>query len=375
MEDKSICVNSDIIGNSDTSKNRLPFVSVVVPCRNEVRYIGPCLDSLLANDYPKDKMEILVIDGMSDDGTRGIVTAYAYQYSFIKLIDNPKKNATAAMNLGVKTAKGQTIAIIGSHATYTPTYLSQCENALTLYNVDNVGGIVKILPRSDTRVAKALTIILSHPFGSGAVHYRIGAKQPKLVDTVFGGCYRREVFDQIGLFNEDLARSQDSDFNIRLRRAGGKILLDPKIECHYYVRSTLGEFTRHVFDDGRWSFYPLKFGSIAFYPRHLVPLAFVSSLGISLLLAPFFWFFQILFAGLAGLYVVCSLFFALQIAVKERDSKYVLLMVVVFGARHFAHGLGTLYGLLQVLSSGQFWRTAVQRFLRLRHRIKKAVPH
>jgi len=340
----------------------LPFLTVVVQCRNERAFIAMCLDSLIANNYPKERIEILVVDGMSEDGTRAIVSDYAEKWPFIRLIDNHKKHATAAMNIGVKNARGQVIAFVSAHATYPTDYMFKCVRSLIQYDVDNVGGIMRTIPRSGTLIAKAIALALSHPFGSGNAYFRIGISQPRLVDTVFGGCYRREVFDRVGLFNEDIARSQDMDFNIRLRRAGGRTLLDPGIECSYFARSTLSDFARHVFDDGKWAVYPLRFGSPLFYPRHLVPLTFVSALIGSLLLAPFLSFFLSAFFGVLGLYVAVSLFFSIQIAVKEREPRYLFWMPVVFGIRHFAHGLGALYGLLLVLMSGKFWELIWQRF-------------
>ena len=258
--------------------NESPRISIVIPCLNENAFIGRCLDSILANDYPKERVEILVVDGMSQDITREVVKSYAQKYNFIKLVDNIKGFKPYAFNLGIQKALGEIIMIVGAHASIEKNYISQCVKYLNEYQADNVGGVMVTVPRENTLTAKAIALALSSPFGVGNARFRIGSKKPIWVDTVFGGCFRKELFRKIGFFNEELIHSQDLEFNLRLKKHGGKILLVPEIKSYYYALSDLKSFCRHNFRNGLWAVYPLKFVQhIPVSVRHLVPLAFVSS--------------------------------------------------------------------------------------------------
>ena len=268
--------------------SKLPSVSIIIPSRNEENFIGRCLDSIIVNDYPKDKLEILVVDGMSKDKTREIVKSYSEKHSFINLLDNPKRITPVAFNIGIKQAMGEVMMIMGSHSTCNKDYISKCVKYLNEYNADNVGGVMITQSRDGTFIGKTIVTALSHRFGVGNSAFRTGSKEPKWVDTVFGGCYKREVFDKIGLFNEKLVFSSDMEFNLRLKKAGGKILLAPEIVSYYIARSDYKNFVKHNFRNGVWTIYPLKF--VAHMPiswRHLIPCIFVSSLIYSIVLSYF----------------------------------------------------------------------------------------
>lgn len=209
--------------------NILPFATVIVACRNEEKYIQACLDSLIAQDYPKDRMEIFVVDGMSEDRSRAIADDYALRYPHVRILQNLRLITPCALNIGIRAAKGDYILVMGAHAVYQSDYVSLCVRNAESSHADNVGGILNTMPASDSPQAKAIALALSHPFGAGNARFRVGLAKPEWVDTVFGGCYRRDVFQRIGLFNERLVRSQDMEFNTRLKNAGGKILLVPDI--------------------------------------------------------------------------------------------------------------------------------------------------
>ena len=313
--------------------NNSSFVSVIIPCRNEEKYIEECLDSVINQDYPKEKLEVLVVDGMSEDRTREVIEKYTKQYLFIKLLNNPKKITPVAFNIGVKNSNGDFIIIMGAHSVYERDYISKCVKYSNEYNADNVGGIWKIVPREKTLVAKSIAFASSSIFGAGDAYYRSGySGKPKWVDTVFGGCYRREVFKKIGLFNENLVRSQDMEFNLRLRKASGKILLAPDIVSYYYPKSNLKDFFFHNIEDGIWVIYPLKFVKMLFKLRHYIPLIFVLTLPLSI------W-----------LYILVSLFFSAQIAFREKDIRYFFVMPAVFATRHIGYGLGSVWGLIKLI--------------------------
>jgi len=312
-------------------QNNLPFISIIIPCRNEEKSIGKCLNSTANQNFPKENLEVLVVDGQSKDNTRKILQDYSKKPPFLRVLENDKKFTPFGLNIGVREARGEVIMRMDAHATYEKDYISKCVKYLREYNADNVGGILKTVPKENTLIAKAIAICLSHFFGA-ASDFRLGSKEPREVDTVFGGCYKREVFEKIGLFNENLLRSQDMEFNLRLRKAGGKILLVPDIVACYYPKSTLGEFFIHNFEDGVWAIYPLKFIKIPFKLRHYLPLIFVLTLPLSIF--P---------------YILFSLFFSAQIALREKDLKLFFLMPLVFFCRHFGYGFGSILGLVKIL--------------------------
>jgi glycosyltransferase involved in cell wall biosynthesis len=333
-------------------KNKLisekPFVTVIIPCLNEKDYISKCLDSVIASDYPKERLEILVMDGLSEDETRIILERYANTYSYIKVFDNHKKITPAALNIGVRNAKGEIIVRMDAHSTYEKDYISQCVKYLKEYNADNVGGMWITVPRNNSLSEKAIAFALSHSFGVGNAHYRIGwAKEPMWVDTVPYGCYHKKLFNEIGLFNENFPRNEDTEFNARLRKAGGKILLVPDIKVYYYVRSAFYKFCKHIFDNGFKVAEHLKLNETIFSWRHFIPLIFVLSLISFAILSFLFPGFLYLSLLIFGSYMVINFYFSGRISFKQKDIRYLLLMPIIFISLHFTYGLGTLWGLLR----------------------------
>jgi len=326
----------------------ISFVSIIIPCRNEEKFIGKCLDSIIEQDYPKDKTEILVMDGASEDGTRKIIEDYSKKYPLIKTLNNPQKFTPFALNIGIKNSKGEIIVRMDSHAGYEKDYVSKCVKYLKEYGADNVGGIIRTVPANNTLITESIAYCLSSFFGAGGSYFRTGSKNPRWVDTVFGGCYKKEVFDKIGLFNEKLKRSQDFEFNLRLKKSGGKILLVPDITAYYYPQSTLDGFFNHNFEDGVWAIMPLKFVKMPFSLRHYLPLLFVLSFLLTFILGFFFFPARLLFDLIFGTYLLLSVFFSLGIAFK-RGFRYLFSMPVVFAYRHFGYGLGSLWGIIKVL--------------------------
>jgi len=282
---------------------------------------------------------------------------YAQQYPFIRLIDNPKKITPTGLNLGIKSAKGNIIIWMSGHNHYEKDYISRSVENLIKYSADNVGGVMKTLPRSDSFIGRAIVASLSHRFGVGNSYFRVHTDEPKWVDTVFGGCYRKDVFDRVGLFNEKLVRGQDMEFNLRLKKAGGKTLLVPDIVSYYYARSDLKSFWKHNWANGVWAVLPFLYSPIMPVSwRHLVPLIFVTALigsAVSgFLLPPFFWFFWVIL----GSYVLASLTVSLQIAFQKRDVKYFAVMPFIFGILHFGYGLGSLLGVFKIFGTASFWK-------------------
>ncbi|HUT28434.1 MAG TPA: glycosyltransferase family 2 protein [Sedimentisphaerales bacterium] len=328
--------------------NNLPDVSIVIPCRNEEKFIGQCLDSIIGNDYPKDKLQLLVVDGMSEDGTRKIVKEYAERLGFIELVDNCERITSSAFNKGIKAAKGEVVLIMSAHSTCEGDYISQCVNYLTNTDADNVGGLCKILPQDSSLIANSIAYALSSSFGAGNAYYRTGSRRPRYVDTVFGGCYRRSIFERIGFFDEDLVRTQDSEFNARLLKNGGRILLVPTIVSYYYTRRSLRDLWKMNLQYGYYK--PLaarKIGKV-YTARQLIPPLFVVSLAGSLMGGMFYNPLLLLFVFILGFYMAVNLGFSLRISL-EKGLRYLFVLPLVFGVIHFGWGIGYLKGVLDFI--------------------------
>jgi cellulose synthase/poly-beta-1,6-N-acetylglucosamine synthase-like glycosyltransferase len=336
-------------------KSNLSFVSVLIPCRNEEKFIAKCLDSIINNDYPKENLEVLVIDGMSEDKTRQIVQEYEHKYPFIKMLDNPNKITPIAFNIGIQQAKGVIVFTIAAHATYEKDYISKCVSYMEKYEADSVGGIIITISGNNALVGKAIVIALSHRFGVGNSYFRIGSKEPKFVDTVPFGCYKKEVFEKIGLFNENLVRNQDIEFNLRLKKAGGKVLLAPDIVSYYYARSDLKSLFMQNFKNGLWVIYSNRFAKAPFSWRHLIPFVFVSSLVGSLFLSIFWNPFLYLFLMIILAYLTANVFFSLNISLKN-GMKLFTFIVISFFVLHFSYGFGSIWGLMKLITPSKIRR-------------------
>lgn len=318
-----------------------PFVSVIVPCRNEEAFLGACLDSILRSDYPAPRMEVLVADGRSEDGTRALIERYAAEDVRVRHIDNPERITPVALNRAIAVARGEIVMRLDAHATIAADYIPLAVDYLKSSGADNVGGSMRTLPLGAGPFAEPIRIVLTHRFGVGNSHFRTGTNLPRWVDTVFGGCWRREIFDRVGLFNEKLERSQDIEFSLRLRRAGGRILLVPAMEASYYARATLAAFLRHNWINGIWAVVPFAYSQGAPVRwRHLVPLALVAAL--------------ILTAFTGGLefvatpYLLLNLAASFEEACKERKAGLALLLPMTFAGLHLAYGAGSLWGAIRL---------------------------
>jgi glycosyltransferase involved in cell wall biosynthesis len=322
----------------------LPFVNVVIPCRNEKNFITKCLDCIVGQDYPKDKLEILVIDGMSNDGTREIIKKYMEQYPFIKMLDNLKKIVPTAMNIGIKYAKGDIIVRMDAHSEYPKDYISKIIYWFDKSDADNIGGILITKPGADTLIAEAIALVLSSPFGVGNAYYKIGVKEPKYVDTVPFGAYRKELFDKIGLFDEELIRNQDDELNLRLLKQGGKILLVPEIVSYYYARDSLLKLWKMYFQYGYWKIRVIQKHKLPSSWRHLVPSIFLLTIFGTFILGIFNPICFYILGTIIGIYLIISMFFSLRISLKK-GLKYFIILPLVFGTLHFAYGFGFLKGI------------------------------
>jgi len=340
-------------------------VSIIVPARNEASDIGACLDSLLAQDYP-GIAEILVIDGMSTDGTADTARATAARHGergrTVRVLENPKRSVTAALNIGIRHARGELLARADAHALFARDYVSQCVKCLNETGAANVGGPARpVAPHSF--IGRLIEAIHQSRFGIGAARFRRAGEAGE-VDTVWPGCYRREVFERVGLYREELTRSEDIDLNRRLRAAGLRIFLSPDIRAYYRPRKSLRGLLHQNFGNGRAVTQTLFVAARAVSPRHLVPGAFAAAVAMSVAcgLTLGTWS-AIRFAwapagALAIAYGAADLLFAAQAARKRRSLLLGLALLAAFPALHLAYGGGTLWEMLRQITRRTVCRTA-----------------
>ena len=338
------------VGGSPLENNQMiPMISVIIPCRNEAPSIGRCLDSVLASDYPPERLEVIVADGMSQDGTRKQVDRYAARDRRVRRIDNPARTTPHGLNRAIAAAQGELILRLDAHARIAPDYIAQAVQMLDSWGADCVGGAMRTVAAGSGAFAEPIRIALSQRFGVGNAHFRTGSNKPLFVDTVFGPCWRRDVVARIGWFDERLERSQDIEFSGRLRRVGGKILMSPEMKIDYYARAMLGSFWLQNWSNGMWAILPFAHVSgIAVRWRHLAPLALVLGLALSAVAAlatGIGW----LAASVAALYGTANLAASARAAWKERSIALAFRLPVVFATLHLAYGFGSLWGCVRLV--------------------------
>jgi glycosyltransferase involved in cell wall biosynthesis len=327
----------------------MPFITVIIPTFNEEKRISSCLDSILSQDYPITQMEIFIIDGMSNDNTRKIVNKWSLSYPAIQIIDNYQQIVSQALNIGIAQAKGDYIIRLDAHAIFPTHYFKTLVTKIEQLKADNVGGIIETIPANETGQANAIAIALSHPFGMGNSYFRVGTKNIRQVDTVPFGCFRREIFDKIGLFDIDLIRNQDDEFNGRLIKNGGKIFLIPEIVIGYYARETIKKVAKMFYQYGL--FKPLvnkKLGSPATI-RQFFPFLFVTGLIIGLVLSFFNKLFLFTYISVLAFYFLLSLYFSFNEMKKHKNLKLIFLLPYTFFVIHVCYGFGYLFGIWHFL--------------------------
>jgi glycosyltransferase involved in cell wall biosynthesis len=324
------------------------FLSVVVPICNEEKYIRACIESIIKQDFPKDDLEVIFVDGMSSDKTRLIISDYIEQYPFICIVDNPQKIVPVAMNIGIRASKGEVIIRLDAHACYTENYFSVLCDYLNILDAENVGAacVTDVLNR--TPKSLAIKEVLSNKFGVGNSVFRTGVNKIMQVDTVPFGCWKRSVFDKYGYYDERLVRNQDIEFNKRIIRNGGKIFLVPYTSCTYLARETFVDLAKNNYSNGFWNiltvFYTKQINSLSI--RHFIPLLFLLSLLVPSLLSLFVPTFILITLLSAILYFLFTSVISLHLSIKKRLN-YIYL-VIAFAVLHFSYGIGSFVGLCKL---------------------------
>jgi len=328
-----------------TSPVAHPLVSIVLPCRNEQGYIQACLESALKQDLPEGSFEILVADGMSTDGTRDYLQEMAKQHSQIRFLDNPGRIVSTGLNNAIRAARGEIIVRMDAHTIYAPDYVRQCVAVMKETGADNVGGPMQTT--AATFMERAIRAVFHSRIAVGGARSH-QADYEGYVDTVIYGCWKKEVFERVGYFDEDLVRNQDDEFNLRLTRSGGKIYQSPSIRSWYHVRGSLGAVFRQHMQYGYWKALVIRKHRMPASFRHLVPGSFMGCLfvlmTVGLFWSPGLW----AAAGLMLLYAAAALTVSL---VTAASSQWVLLplLPIVVGCYHFGYGYGFLRGVLDLV--------------------------
>jgi glycosyltransferase involved in cell wall biosynthesis len=324
-------------------KNRFPVISIIIPMRNEENYIEKCVKSLIDQDCPEDSYEVIIVDGMSDDRSREIVRSLSNNHSNVFLLENPNIVTSFGLNIGIKKSRGKIVNILGAHSFVRADFIK--ENIETFENVeaDCVGGPIQSVGK--TYSARAISLAMSSPFGIGNALFRYSTRDG-YVDTLAFGAYKREVFRKIGLFDEELVRNQDDEFNYRLRKAGGKIFITPRIRSFYYNQATLKKVWRQYFQYGFWKVRVMQKHLKMMKLRQFIPTVFVLSIIISLLLSFHSKIFLVSFLLISGIYLACNLFFSFRIA-RKYEWKYFFFLPLVFNTLHWSYGFGFLIGLFR----------------------------
>jgi succinoglycan biosynthesis protein ExoA len=324
-----------------------PRVSVVLPIRNESGHIGACLERLLDQDYPLELMEILVIDGCSQDGTQEVVQRVrdAHPDANMRLLINPERVVPPALNIGIRAATSPVVIRMDGHARPAKDYVSKCVAALARSSAANVGGIVE--PESSSTFGKAVALATRHRLGAGDARYRIGGEACD-VDTVMYGAFRREVFKRVGLFDESLVRNQDYEINVRIRAAGERVHFDPHIRFKYTPRNTARALWTQYLQYGWWRVETLRRHPESLRWRQLIPPVFAASQLVMALAAPWSTFALAALMASITIYTVVVGFISWRIAEPPASPERVAL---AFAVIHFGFALGFL---LNLFSGGRF---------------------
>lgn len=325
-----------------------PFISIVIPCRNEAVSIRRCLESVLASDYPPERMEVLVADGMSTDATRGVLAQIAAGDSRVRILENPDRVTPCGLNRAIREARGKFVMRVDAHSVIAADYLGTLVRFLENHpGAWGAGGRMTTKPDQASLFSRAIPLVLTNRWGVGNSQFRTGngSDNARPADTVFNCCWRAEVFAKIGVFNANLARSQDIEFSRRIRAAGGELWWLPEAHTTYFARVHYLSYLRHNWVNGIWAILPaLYLGHFPIRLRHFVPLFFFSSLIIAALvgLATSLAWLPLLFV--VSPYALILSLVSVQQAVHHRDPLLLALLPLSFAGLHLAYGAGSGWG-------------------------------
>ncbi len=329
----------------------LPFVSVILPVRNEGSFIAQTIDRLLCQDYPADRMEIVVADGMSDDNTREVLAGYQEKYSFIKVVDNRGQIAASGLNVAIENSRGELILRVDGHSEVAPDFVSQSVRLLEEHpEVWSAGG--PIVHAGTNRVGEAVAIVMSHPFGVGMATHRFPNYEGYVEGAQFP-IYRRWLFDRVGMFDESLVRTEDDEHNYRITQAGGKIYVSPRVRYVYYVRDRLDKLFRQYFQYSFWRIPVIRKHKRPTTLRQLVPPLFFLTMAVLAVVG--IWLRQPAVAlALPVIYVTALVLVGISI-IPRKGLGVACVVPLALATIHIAYALGITYGVFATLFYKRAW--------------------
>jgi len=331
------------VNSINTKLNNNPLVSIIIPMYNEEKYIKTLIDSINDQDYPREKIEIAVVDGRSTDGSKELVRNLATSDDRIVLLDNPDQKTPAALNIGIKSSKGYIVIILGAHSTVAKDFVRKNVETMQRNNVLCTGG--SIINRGHTLLQRLIGIAMSTRFGMGSAPYRY-SKRMKSVDTVMYGAYARSLFDEVGFFDETRVISEDAELNWRIRQAGYDILFNPEIVSYYYPRDSFGKLIKQFFRYGILRVNVLKKHRNGLNTFHVLPPLYVLLLIGMLIGGIFSTSFIYIAAAMVLIHFLAGVVSAL-VNTREKYFLAVILLPLIYMCMHFSWGVGFFYGLFQ----------------------------
>lgn len=334
--------------NNTCTDNTLPFVSVVIPVRNEQGYIRSCLDSILSQDYPKDRLEILLSVADSDDDTEEIIMEYQEKYDYIHMLPNTKSTISHGVNTGIKAARGDYIVRLDAHTEFATDYISKCIEYLLKTGADNVGGPTAV--KGKTPIQRAVAAAYYSPFalGGGKQHIK---DYEGYSDTVSFGAFKKSTAEAVDYFDEELVLNEDDDFNFKISEMGGKIFITPKIRSYYYPRDSYEGLVKQYFGYGLWKVAVIKKHKKPARISHLIPMLFVLFLIPGGILSLFSKRIRKLYAAILGLYV--GLDIAASFDLKDVDDQDGIMLrfrlILIHFLLHLSYGCGFLAGIYKFI--------------------------
>ena len=321
-------------------------VSIVVPCKNEELHIARCVESLFALNF-EESHEVIVVDGNSADTTPTLLAELQGSFPKLKVVVNPNGLTPVSMNMGINNAAGDYVMIASAHSEFDTNYLDVLYRELIRLDADVVGGVMKTRVRKESKKTTAILKILSHRMGVGGSKFRTGVEELTKVDTVPFGLYKKSLLDELNGYDERLIRNQDIELSKRILKKGKDIYLIPSVSCNYYARESYGGIAKNNFRNGYWNLLTVYItrNAESLSIRHFVPLGFILSLFVSLLIGLF------CLSGIFMLFGILTLYLLLIITVSISlvdTSTSLFHLVWGFITLHFSYGLGSLAGLMRV---------------------------
>jgi succinoglycan biosynthesis protein ExoA len=319
----------------------MPTVSIIIPCYNEEKTIGMLLAAIHQQTYPLAEMEVIISDGMSEDGTRAEIEKFRLTHPDlpIQIVNNRRRNIPAALNSAINVSKGEFIVRLDAHSKPEKTYVERSIQALRDGRGDNIGGIWLIEPGGQGRIARAIALAAAHPLGVGDAFYRF-ATEAGDVDTVPFGAFRRSLVEEIGGYDESLLTNEDYELNTRIRQRGGKVWLDPQIRSVYFARSSLGALSRQYYRYGYWKWRMLKNYPGTLRYRQALPPLFILSLIVLALIAPFWWLAAVGLLAEVVLYIGIMKVASIPLARKNKDIWLIAAIPLAIATMHLSWGCG-----------------------------------